>query len=120
MDGMRIGNDTLIAAPESLTADDTYGPVWLGHIANYSIHLTTSNTGTGSFKLQASCDQADSITGANVTNWVDIASSSQSITGGDDVLWTVENAGYNWVRVAYTHSSGTVGLDTLRFNVKGV
>lgn len=66
---------------------------------------------TGTFKLQASCDAGtDAQTGPSgfgVTNWTDVASSSNAITASGDFMWNLTDMGYRWVRVVYTRTSGT-------------
>lgn len=118
---MRISNQSLVVAPTVVTTTYTSKAIWLGHIANYAIQLTYA--GTGTIKLQASCDEGDTQDQSQpnverrITNYTDVAGSSKPLSGTDTVLYDVANAGYNWVRVVIT---GTVTISTLRFNVKGV
>lgn len=116
---MRIANESLITSPENLSANKNYRAIWIGHIVAYSIHIKTSGTGSGSFKLQACIDDPINGEESGLVNWVDISGSSQSITGGDQVFWNVDGAGYSWVRVVYTHTSGTITVTSARFNLKG-
>src|SRR5574343_407072 len=110
---MRVKNENLISAPVAMAASFELRPVWLAHIANYSIQLVFTGSPGGNFKLQASNDEGyiDSAGGAqqytNVVNWTDIADSAQTISAAGDHMWTVENAGYNWVRVVWTAASGS-------------
>lgn len=125
---MRVANEDLLkgAASASLSADWASPPVWLGHIANYAIQLVFSSNPNGTFKLQASCDPVqqptptESTQTAKVVNWTDISNSSQVITASGNHMWAVENAGYNWVRVVFTRTSGSGVLNTARGYVKGV
>lgn len=124
---MRIANENMIASGAvSMGASFNLDPVWLGHICNYSIQLVFTGTPDGSLKLQCSNDAgtpngaAPATMSTGVTNWTDIAGSSQSIAAAGNHVWTVENAGYNWVRVVYTRSSSTGSLTVARVNVKGV
>lgn len=67
----------------------------------------------GSFKLQASNDNS---------NWVDVSSSSQAVTaltGSSSVLWNIDAAYYNYVRIAWTNSSGTGTISSCKMVVKG-
>lgn len=123
---MRIANENLL----SETLPDMVGSfnlraAWLGHICNYSIQLVFTGSPVGAFKLQGSDDPGgpNNTSGsqdANVTNWTDITSSSQAISAAGNIMWDVSNAGYNFVRVVYTVTSGTGTLTSARINVKGV
>lgn len=124
---MRIANETLFTAPavsQDMVASFFLRPAWLGHICNYSIQLVFTGSPVGTFKLQGSDDPGSPNAGegaqANgVTNWTDIAASSQAIAAAGNILWDVANCGYNFVRVAYTATSGTGTVTSARINVKG-
>lgn len=123
---MRIANEDLLNG----TLPDMVGSfnlraLWLGHICNYSIQLIFTGAPVGTFKLQASNDPGMPDGGqtpqaANVTNWTDITGSPQAISAAGNIMWNVENAGYTFVRVVYTVTSGTGTLTSARANVKGV
>ena len=122
---MRIQNEDLTLSGTDMTSNITSDPIWLGHIAHFSIQVVfTGSTPNGTFKLQASNDKGANdyrIASASVTNWTDISGSSQGITAAGDHMWNVQNCGYRWVRVVWTDSSSTAGTITVaRFNVKGV
>ncbi len=123
---MRIANENLISAPVDMSADFTLRPLWLGHICNYAIQLVFTGSPVGTFKLQASDDpgQPDGASNSNqaigVSNWTDVMDSSQGIAAAGNHMWTVQNAGYTWVRVVYTAASGSGSLTSARGNVKGV
>lgn len=123
---MRIANDTLIDAPQSLASNFTSEGFWLGHIVNYSIQLTFSNNPNGTFSLECSNDKGNEDKGnggwnsQGVTNWTTVGDSQQAVTASGDHTWTVENCGYRWVRVKFTRNSGSGQLDTARVNAKGV
>lgn len=125
---MRVKNEDLLQStgPLSLASNQTLPAVWLGHIANYAIQLKFTGTPGGNFKLQASNDPGH-IDAASKTNqvsdlaiWTDIADSAQTISAAGDHMWTVENAGYTWVRVVWTQTSGSGSLTNARAYVKGV
>lgn len=124
---MRIGNDSFIedgtATDMSVTITST--PVWLGHICNYAIQLVFTGSPVGSFKLQASNDEGNPASAPTeqykgVVNWTDIIDSPQAIGAAGNHMYTVEDAGYRWVRFIWTPSSGSATLTIARFNVKGV
>lgn len=122
---MRIGNQPLITATVVKIdgVDWNSKAIWLGHIANYAIQLVFSASACD-FKLQGSCDagnpngQSQAEYEATITNWSDIASSTITSAGAGNILYNIQNAGYNWVRVVATN--GTATVTSARFNVKGI
>lgn len=124
---MRINNENLLdeSGPLDLSIAQNLSAVWLGHIAHYSIQLVYTGSPAGTFKLQASNDpgQINSTNSANqapINNWTDIADSAVTVSGSGNNMWTVQNSGYNWVRVVWTASGGNGSLTIARANVKGV
>lgn len=125
---MRIASiDLQPSATTSLGASANFPAVWLGHVVNFSIQVVFTGTPVGVFKLQASDDQGqpDGGTGTaglatGVTNWTDIADSSQSISAAGDMTWNYANAGFRFVRVVYTRTSGTGTVTSARCSIKGV
>ena len=80
-------------------ANFTSDPIRLGDLTTFSIQVTfSSGTLNGTLKLQGSNDN---------TNWSDIGGSSQAVASGASHLWTINNAGYDYVRVDWVNSSGT-------------
>lgn len=127
---MRVINK-ILAVDQATDADFTSQYQQLRSIYTYTIQAVFINDPTGSIKLQASADPETNDTQTNDTglspavgpqNWVDIANSSFSITEEGNVMWNVNYAGYNYVRVAYTdESSGSSEATvTITFNGKGV
>jgi hypothetical protein len=124
---MRIANINLLEddGAVDLSADWESEPIWLGHIIDYAVQLVFTDTPNGTFKLQASNDPGECVNptkstqDAKVENWTDVAGSEQAVSANGDILWTVQNAGYQWVRVVWTNSSGNGSLDSARANVKG-
>ncbi len=121
---MRIQNEELSLSGTDMTSNITCDPIWLGHIAYYSIQLVFTGTPDGSFKLQVSNDIGSndlSIASATVTNWTDLAGSSTVVSASGDLMFNANNAGYRWVRLVWTNSaSGSPStITSARFNVKG-
>lgn len=123
---MRIANEDLLSGtlPDMVGSFDLR-PLWLGHICNYSVQLVFTGSPVGTFSLQCSNDPGMPDGGQtpqarSVTNWTVITGSSQAISAAGNIVWNVENAGYNWVRVHYVVTSGTGSLTSARANVKGV
>lgn len=85
-------------------------------------------TGTlpiGVLKVQASNDQGTDNVGTGVTNWSDIPASGSlnpatvSVSGASgNGLFEIREAGYKWIRVVYTRTSGT-GSIAITINAKG-
>lgn len=123
---MRIANESMIpSGPVDMATSFQLRAVWLGHICNFAIQLVFTGSPVGTYKLQCSNDPGMPDGGmtpqaSNVTNWTDIADSDQDISASGNIVWNVENAGYTWVRVSYTATSGTGSLTSARANVKGV
>lgn len=125
-EAMRIANEDLLnGVLPDLVGSFNLRPVWLGHICNYSLQLVFTGSPVGTFKLQASNDHGMPDGGQtpqalNVSNWTDVTGSSQAVSAAGNIMWNVENAGYTFVRVVYTVTSGTGTLTSARANVKGV
>ncbi len=128
---MRIKNENLLddSGSVSLATSANLKATYLGHICNYAIQLVFTGTPAGSFKLQCSNDPAHPASASSaqqvsgITNWTDIADSSQVISAAGNHAWNIENAGYAWVRVVWTASgvgSGTPTLTVARNHVKGI
>jgi len=93
-------------------------------VINYAIQLVCTGSPVGTAKLQISCDQpnANPMPDSNivtVTNWTDLAGSTQSISAAGNVAWIVQNQGAAAVRVVYTKTSGTGTITSLRINTQG-
>lgn len=122
---MRIGNDVL-NIDSDLSTNQVSEPVWLGHIANYSIQIFFSGTPGGNFKLQMSNDfgnvqaPVEADRDFKIDNWTDIADSALTVSAAGDVAWNYRDAGYRWVRVVWTQTSGSGTITSVRFNVKGI
>lgn len=122
---MRIGNDEL-NMDSDLSASQTSEPVWLGHIANFSIQVVFTGTPGGNFKLQMSNDEGNPTAAKEadrdykIENWTDIADSAFTVSAAGDVAWNYRDCGFRWVRVVYTQTSGSGTITSIRFNVKGV
>lgn len=120
----------IIPASTVMNATINSQPIQVYNVVNYSIQITFTGTPTGTFKLQASADQASNAvssgnySGTNApTHWTDITNSSFSVAAAGNVMWNVDDPGYNWVRVVYTDASGgasTALIASATFNGKGI
>lgn len=118
---MRISNDSIILAPVSLANAWTSEPIWLGHLADYSIQLFFTGAPGGVFRLQCSNDKEQSVeTAQGIKNWSLVMGSTQTIQEAGDHTWAVADASYRWVRVQWIPMLGSSGtLTEARMNGKG-
>lgn len=120
---MRVTNDgtSIIDGTDMSQASLTSKAFWLGHLEHYAIQVVFTGSPVGTFKLQISNDAGDSRHdgGGSVTNWTDLSSSSVSISAAGDLMFVAQSAGYRWVRVVYTKTSGTGTITVVRANGKG-
>lgn len=95
----------------------------LDHISNYSIHVQFQGNASGTLKLQASAVPHPAAMmewerPVLQIPWVDV--NSQAIDGVTPVMWNVQNPGYRFVRVVYTHTTGSgTPLGYFMFSGKG-
>lgn len=104
----------------------------LKNIVMYNMAAIITGTPTGTIKLQASNDPETNDTQYNVTagkppavgptNWVDIASSTFTLSSAGETMWNVRDVAYNYVRVVYTDTSGGTSTAVMKiiFNGKGI
>ena len=110
---MKFKNYDLAWTSNNLSASRTTDYENLDQDAGFSLQVVFSGTAlNGSFKLQASNDS---------TNWTDLPSSSQAIsalTGASSVIWNIDAAYYNYVRAAWTFTSGAGTISVSKLTVK--
>lgn len=121
---MRVANDSLIDTPADWSTQWYSQPILLQQTVNFSVQLFFSGTPVGMLKLQCSNDASNSSRDertwtAQTSHWTDVECSEQIIATAGDHTWTVQNAGYMWVRVSWAPSGGTSQLDVARFTAKG-
>jgi hypothetical protein len=96
----------LISAANA-AVNQTSVPIRLADLTTYSVQVTfSSGTLNGTLALEVSND---------ATNYSALAGSSQAVSSGVSHLWTVNNAGYDYVRVTWTATSGTGTLSATAF-----
>lgn len=78
----------------------------LNQAFGYSVQAVWTGSPVGTIKLQASID--------NVT-YIDVANSSQAVSGAGDYFWNVFLVEYPWMKAVYTFSSGTGTLNVQLF-----
>lgn len=119
---MKFDQVTMMSAGDMSTASLTTIGLDIQQLYSYAIGAVFSGTMAGTFVLQVSSDivlmAPGSDPAANVINWYDYTDSAVSISEGGNYLWNVNPAGYRWVRLKYTKSSGTGSL-SVYFDGKG-
>ena len=113
---MKTDNTEIIKSSQTLPLQTV--PYDVSQVACLAIQIKQL-TGTGTYKLQASCDEGVETAGGDILKvalWSDIASSTQVLNAGDDLMYDYVNSGYKWIRVVATGS----GTAIARINTKGV
>lgn len=113
------------AATGSLGASFNSDPFKMENMDLAAIQAVISGSSAlnATLKLQASCDMGqDTGTGPagvqGLTNWVDVASSTTTVTADGVSMWNVSAVAWKWVRVVYTRTAGS-GTIALLANAKG-
>ena len=75
----------------------------------YSIHAIFTGSPNGSIYISVSNGNDD---------WAVLSDSAQAISAAGDVFYNVDRAGYSYVRLHYSFTSGTGSLDAF-FKAKG-
>ena len=108
---MRVGYDTLFSSEVVNNETTVSESVSLEHIYGYAVYASwTGSTISGSIKLECSVDG---------TNWADVTSSEQTITGASSFLWNEPDAMYKWFRVSATSNDANDITVTAVFCTKG-
>lgn len=114
-----------ISTNQPLNVNSNSPAALLKNIYTFSIAAIVTGTPTGTIKLQASNDpETNDVMPLGTpqptpVNWVDVASSSFSLTAGGETMWNVNAVGYNYVRVVYTDTSGGTSTATMNIIVNG-
>jgi hypothetical protein len=98
-------------------------PQSLSRLYAYSMQIVWSagSAPVGTFKLQGSDDPGEDRSNQLPTNWTDITSSSQAISGTPgSILYDVVTCSYRWTRLVYTATSGSATVTSAQMNAKGV
>lgn len=118
---MRTVNDVLASAVDA-SASFNSEAFLVDQVFSFDLQVIISGTPIGTMKLQGSSDPGTTgtvPTSVGVSNWGDVAGSTQSINGAGYVVYNYTEApGFKWVRLVYTSSSGT-GNVTIQANGKG-
>lgn len=119
---MRIAAVNLLHDSGPITLSTTWtGPsIFIGHAAHYSMYLEFSGVPEGTFVLEYSNDIIEPTMGQQASKFAVVIDSEQIIDEAGTHGWSVENAGYRWVRAKYQYTAGVGVLGTANFHSKGV
>lgn len=96
-----------LASAQSVTSAFNSVQLDLGDMVNFAIQVTFSSaTINGTLTLEGSLDKE---------TWTTIPSSTQAVTSGAAHMWSVEKAGYRYVRASWAYTSGTGTLTMKAF-----
>jgi hypothetical protein len=123
--GMEVSN-TILASIDLSVASTNSLPFRVESQIYTAIQAVWTGTApVGVLKVQASCDAGTDQIGTGVSNWSDIASGGSlnpttlAVSGATGSgLLEIKDAGYKWIRLVYTKTSG-VGTLVPTINSKG-
>jgi len=109
-------------------------PIPVNNTFSAAVQVVFTGTPTGTFTLQASNDTVNLIAPNrpkadfnsapfNPTHWSTIANSAQAVTAAGDIMWNLQDIGYQWIRLVYTDTGGgtsTAVLKASTFSAKNV
>lgn len=117
---MRLLSKELINSPVTLNANWESEPIWIGHAVHFSVYLQFTGVPEGIFSLLYSNDLNEPNSAAQPTNFANIVGSEQSIDEAGTHGYSVQNAGYRWVKIKYNYVTSTGTLVSATFHSKGV
>lgn len=98
-----------VASAQDVTSSFSSVPLDLGDMTNFAVQCAFSDASiNGTLILQGSLDKI---------TWTTIPNSSQVVGAGAHHMWSVEKAGYRYVRAGWTYTSGT-GTVTIKAFLK--
>jgi hypothetical protein len=106
---MRIDQKQIVTGADMSSGTITSESLPALHAAIGAVHAVFTGSPTGTIKIQSSIDGV---------NWTDITGSSRSITAAGDIMWNLNNIGFNYFRLVYIATSGTGTLNAWS-NFKG-
>lgn len=111
---------TLVACDMSLASCTSIG-LDINQLTSYAVQAVFTGAPVGTLTLEISSDDVLVVPGtnpaANVTHWTTYTGSSQAVAAAGSFMWNVFPAGYRWMRMVYTKTSGTGSLSST-FNGK--
>lgn len=91
----------LMSAQDAAT-NQVSAPYQKGDLTTFSVHFRFSDASIGgTASLECSNDRVEP-----PTDWVEITDSPIAIAAGESAVLNVSNAGYRWVRAAWTAGAG--------------
>lgn len=109
---MRVSNDVLFTDEAVQNETTTSEAVEIAHIYGFSVWASwAGSTITGSIKVEGSIDG---------TNWLEVASSNQTISAASSYLWNISDAMYRYFRLSVTSDDTNTITVNAKFYAKGV
>lgn len=109
---MRVSNDVLFTN-EAVSDETTVSEaVEIAHIYGFSVWASWSGTTiSGSIKIEGSIDG---------TNFLEVASSNQTISAASSYLWNISDAMYRYFRISVTANDVNTITVNAKYYAKGV
>lgn len=107
---MRILSKSLISSNVILNANWESAPIWIGHAEHFSVYLEFTGVPEGSWEIQYSNDVAEPTSTLLPTNFATIIGSEQVVDEAGTHGYSVQNAGYRWIKLKYNYSTSTGSL----------
>lgn len=107
---MRYSDNAKTVSTVAITNADIAGSVFdVSQDFLYAIQAVWTDSGSlsGTIKLQTSIDG---------TNWSDVTSSSQAVSGSNSFMWNIANVGYPKIRTFFTYTAGAGTLKVMSSN----
>jgi hypothetical protein len=124
---MRFINDEITFSNTALSADRTSSAIDVSQLwyASFQVKITKDSAIAGTLKLQFSNDppkagESTSVRASDVSNWTDVPSATAAVSDSGVFGISLDNIGYQWVRVVYTRTSGDGTVNSARYVAKGV
>lgn len=118
---MKQPNIPIISAA-SIAVDANSNPIPMEQEEMCAIQAVWTGTPVGNFTIEVSCDDGaltPSGVPTGITNWSTYTGSTVAAGGADgDFTWLIADLPVKWIRLKYTHTSGTGTLNA-RLNGKG-
>ncbi len=105
---MRVTNDLVFNA-QSAGASVNSSAVYSGYMVTASVQAVTTGTAVGTLKLQYSNDPGSPLERTVPANWSDVPSAVSS--AGTYAIGKLDIS-YNWLRLAFTYTSGAGNITT--------
>lgn len=108
---MRVTNDLVFNA-QSAGDSVNSSAVYSGYMVTASVQAVTTGTAVGTLKLQYSNDPGSPLERTVPANWSDVPSASVAVSSAGTYAIGKLDISYNWLRLAFTYTSGAGNITT--------